>query len=46
MAPPPPGVEKKIGFQGNADPSGYYASIGSRGYEGVGAKKAIQKPKN
>jgi len=35
----PPGIEKKIGFQGNADLSGYYAKVGSRGYDGVAAKK-------
>ena len=31
----PPGIEKKVGFQGNADPTGYYAQIGSRGYDGL-----------
>jgi len=48
MTPPPPGAEKKIGFQGNADPSGYYASIGTRGYDGVGGttKKDIRKAIN
>lgn len=34
-----PGTEKKIGFQGDADPTGYYAKVGSRGYDGVAAKK-------
>jgi len=46
MALPPPGTEKKIGFQGNADPTGYYASIGTKGYDGVGSKKDIRKAIN
>jgi len=33
------GIEKKIGFQGNADPSGYYSKTGSTGYEGNSGKK-------
>lgn len=35
----PAGIEKKIGFQGNADPSGYYSRVGSVGYEKTAAKK-------
>jgi len=46
MTPPPPGVEKKIGFQGNADPSGFYKSIGKWGYADVSTKKDINKPIN
>jgi len=35
----PPHTEKKVGFQGNADSSGYYAKIGTKGYDGAAAKK-------
>jgi len=35
----PPGADKKVGFQGNADPSGYYAQAGAKGYDGTAAEK-------
>lgn len=33
-----PGTEKKVGFEGNADPTGFYAKVGAR-FDGVAAEK-------
>jgi len=34
-----PGADKKVGFEGNADPSGYYSKAGTKGYDGTNAEK-------